>query len=424
MLPFSFFALTNVIFECDGWSPVSSSTTRLSRLQVEKRWEDVGVNATIAKAVRQMGYEYPTQVQAAVLGPVMNGEDCLIHAPTGSGKTLSYLLPLFARVEAGRQAAQCCVIVPSRELGLQVAGEAKRIARHLNRDSLDKDRTIKVMSLLEGSKLRRQRAWAWAEPPQVVVGNAKQVFEMASKGGLRCTDLEFVAVDEVDVFFRKERADDRKFVDMFFQASSSSKTRQTAFASATVEQPRHFMKKLAQMRWCASGKVPEYVGGDDKLPDTLEHFSKRVEDPSKRLQVALGILRKYSHHPTIVFCDETRPLEAMAAALEKKLEKNVQYLDPTANLQERASAMNKVRDGHSDVILATDLAARGIDLPRLELVVNFDFPDDAIAYQHRAGRAARAGNAGMCVTLVQDNQRFALDRIANFLQIEQLPPLP
>lgn len=388
-------------------------------LQVEVRWEDLGLTEPVARAVRRMGYDWPTVAQASAVPKLVQGSDCVIHAATGSGKTLAYLVSIFERVSASRQAAQAAVIVPSRELGLQVAGAARHLAKHLNMQEPFAKRKIKVMSLLEGSRLRRQRAWAWAEPPQVLVGNPRQVCEMLAMGGLRCAELELIIVDEVDVFFLRERTEERSYLASVL-TESSSESRQTIFVSATVDQPRHFVKKLAQMRWCSSGNAPTYIPPSDALPPSLDHFSRRLDDPTKRVAVALAVLRRLGGLPAILFCDESRPLYAIASALQAKLGCNVAILDPADNFLDRANAMRAFRDARAGILLATDLAARGIDLPRIRLVLNFDFPANAFAYLHRAGRASRAGAPGLVVTLVEDKERFALRRIANFLRISEV----
>lgn len=399
-----------------GWATRSA----LVDSEADASWASLGVESSVAGALEGLGYERPTPVQAAAVPVLLRGEDCVIHAATGSGKTAAYLAAVFARVRASRQAAQAAVIVPSRELGLQVASVARRLARRVNA-ARGGERAIRVMSLLEGSRLRRQRAWAWAEPPQVVVGNARQVAEMAGRGGLRCADLEIVVVDEADVVFRKERSSDRDHVNALLAGASTR--RQTIYATATLDQPRHFVKKLAALGWARPR--PAYVSPTSRLPETLDHCARRLEDPTKRLVAALDILRTCRGLPALIFCDSTRPLDAMAEALRARLGPGVvvDVLDPEANILERARALRGFSDENTDVLLATDLAARGIDLPRIRLVLSFDFPADAFAYQHRAGRAARAGNPGLAVTLVLDQERFALRRISNFLRIGDIPDL-
>jgi len=395
----------------------AESGSAWSALETSVSWEEMGVPDEVGCAVRRLGYERPTVVQSAAVPAGLRGEDCLIEAETGSGKTLAYLVPLFAKVSASRQAAQAAVIVPSRELGLQVAAVARGVARGLPESE---GRRVRVMSLLDGSKLRRQRAWAWAEPPQVIVANARPVFEMATKGGLRCADLAYVAVDEVDVFFEPGRAAERAALAGFL---ATAPARQTVFATASLEQPRHFVAKLASTRWAAT--EPTYVSlKERRLPSRLDHFSTRLDEPEKRLALALSVLRRFPGLPAVVFCAETRPLAALAAALARKLPRStLALLDPAADLDARAAAVAMLRDGRADVLIATDLAARGLDIPRLRLVLNFDFPPDAHAYQHRAGRAARAGNPGLAVTILLDNERFALRRFANFLHLPDLRDL-
>lgn len=385
----------------------------LALTAVESAWTLLGVDNQVARAVAETGMAAPTDVQQLAIPKVIDGLDCIVHAPTGSGKTLAYLVPLLQKVDPSRQSAQAAVIVPSRELGLQVAAVARRLATILARSS---DRRVLVMSLLEGSRLRRQRAWAWAEPPQVVVGNARQVLEMRSKGGLRCASLDMVVVDEVDAFFTDDKADDRRALHEILTTAH----RQTVFASATIDQPRHFVDKLQQLRWCSA---PEYVAFDDVLPATLDHAVVACDEPRKKLAVLRKTLRRMEgDFAVLVFFNEGRPLETIATALRLKDDLRVVVLNPGDNLDARAAALDAFRNGHADVLLATELAARGLDIPRITHVLNFDLPKNAHRYLHRAGRTARLGRHGTAVTLVDDAERFAFDRLANCLQIAPVPP--
>lgn len=225
--------------------------------------------------LEQIGFPTPTLVQREALEVILSGEnDAVLHAQTGSGKTLAFLLPLFAAVDPTRSAVQGIIIVPTRELGLQVAAVAKRLAGATNSSTGGK---IQVMSVLEGSKNKRQRAWAWADPPHIVIGNPDNLNRLVLTGAIRVNAVSYVVVDEVDACLLSEatraslhellarslsptHAEDEEDEDMAglvevgLQISGDEVLsirkptgRQTVFASATVPQHNHFIRQCVQV---------------------------------------------------------------------------------------------------------------------------------------------------------------------------------
>lgn len=423
--------------------PFAIAALLVARAGALSTWPSLGLSAPVAEALQALGdFEAPTEVQSCSIPPLLAGEDVLIHAQTGSGKTLAYLAPLFSRVDAARQTTQAVVVLPSRELGLQVAKVSRRMAKAMNAASDGKP--IMVMSCMDGSSLRRQKKWAWAEPPHVVVGNAKAVHEMAKYGGLRCADaVEFVVIDEVDAFFDPARADDRDALHSFLvealapgpsggaakgkkrkvDNAARRSARQTVFATASLEQPRHLASRLAQMRWTATSTPPTYVNAGAALPEQLRHYAA-LAPMAERAAALRAVLDDASGaaadgtFAAIVFCDGGRDSKALAADLGAAGLK-IAVLDEGDDLGARQAALEAYAAGDADVLLAADgVAARGIDAPRTSCVVQFDFPRDATAYLHRAGRTARLGRPGAVLTLLDDAQRKPLDRFANYLHID------
>ncbi|CAN0263407.1 unnamed protein product, partial [Phaeothamnion confervicola] len=236
----------------------------------------------------QLCFERPTLVQRRALEAILPGSDAVIHAQTGSGKTLAFLLPLLAAMDPSRAAVQGLVVVPTRELGLQVAAVAKRLAAATGPATGGR---LQVMSVLEGSKNKRQRAWAKAEPPHVIIGNPGNFCALVSSGAIRVNALRFVVVDEVDACMLNPAtkanlhdllsrhlsptfADDDDPAAAEAAAAAAVATvvaggaaaaasaaaaaaaalrrrlpRQTVFASATVPQHRHFLKQCVRNQW-------------------------------------------------------------------------------------------------------------------------------------------------------------------------------
>lgn len=234
--------------------------------------------------LEELGFPSPTVVQREALEVILGGEkDAVLHAQTGSGKTLAFLLPLFSSVDPKRSAVQALVVVPTRELGLQVAAVARRLAAATGPSTGGK---IQVMSVLEGSKNKRQRAWAWADPPHVVVGNPDSLNRLVLTGAIRVNAVSYVVVDEVDACLLSEatraslhellarslsptHADEEDEEDEGVALLAEEGTRvggdevltvrrptgrQTVFASATVPQHNHFIRQCVQVRPGAGGQ--------------------------------------------------------------------------------------------------------------------------------------------------------------------------
>jgi superfamily II DNA/RNA helicase len=304
----------------------------------------------------ECGYTYPTKIQQRALDAILlEKQDAVVQAQTGSGKTLTFLLPVLASIDPSRSAVQALIVVPTRELGLQVARVAKRLASASTVEgTMDK---IMVMSVLQGSQNRRQRAWAWAEPPHIVIGTPQELCNMVTLGGIkRYNSVKFVVVDEVDACLLNNAGSLTsnlasstlnellsKYLSPTFDDGSSaelssdslrsttnirpvSRVRQTIFCSATIPQHRHFLKLCVQEKWTL--QEPAHIclrSGEQHIPPTLEHAYLVCSSPEKKLaalrRVIDKLLAKSSESATpkkvLIFSDSRRPLEEMAQSLAK-----------------------------------------------------------------------------------------------------------
>jgi len=453
----------------------------------------------------ECGWPTPTLVQRRSLDAILTGKDVVIQAQTGSGKTLSFLLPLLAKINASRSAVQGMIVVPTRELGLQVSRVARRLAAASSADN-EAGGKIMVMPVLQGSSNRRQRAWAWAEPPHVVIGTPDELTKMVSKGGIRYNAVKFVVVDEVDAcllsnggtygggslsnlssagplhdLLSRYLSPTFDEADVLEEDSSSlisssaldiakaqrtvshGTDRQTVFASATIPQHNHFMKQCVQNQWTVREPMHVCASPGELVPPTLKHSMAVCNGMKKKFpglrrmikkEISKGALKK-----ALVFCEQQRPMEEMAAALAADLggavwtenasggnqggkheSAVVSVLRYEDSLSARAAAMEAFRgpqdtganlpltedgnnDGGSDdetvrIMFSSDLAARGLDVMGVSHVINYDLPNDADTYVHRGGRAGRLGRKGMVLSLITAEQEFVLDRLGNKLGLD------
>jgi superfamily II DNA/RNA helicase len=421
---------------------------------------------------QECGWNHPTVIQQRAWQAISRKEDVVLQAQTGSGKTLAFLVPLLADIEPNRAAIQAVIVVPTRELGLQVGRVAKRLTAKT---------PIMIMNILQGSSNKRQRAWAWSEPPQVVIGTPQELTDMVQYGGIRYNSVKYVVVDEVDACLLNnggslttnagplhtllskhlsptydKGGDENEDSNLSYLGNDAksrplSRTRQTVFCSATIPQHRHFLKQCVQNQWTLD--EPTYVCANpgDVLPPTLSHSYLVASSKEKKVMALRRFLSKKRSkiRKVLVFCEPNRPLDAMAQVIAKDLcgivwkhgsgeeeERSaaaiISVLRFEDSISDRSSAMlgfqgsdggaiegrrnaNEDSDGPIRILLSTDHAARGLDVEDVTHVVQFDLPHEADTYVHRAGRAGRLGRDGWVVSLITPDQEFVLQRLANKL---------
>jgi superfamily II DNA/RNA helicase len=425
---------------------------------------------------KEYGFERPTLIQERTLDCFFNEEpnSMVVQAQTGSGKTLTYLLPLLSKLE-DRASVQAMIVVPTRELGLQVATVAKRLV----------GRRFMVMSLLQGSQLRRQRAWAWAETPQVVIGTPPELLDMVQYGGLpRISSIKTVVVDEVDAclvhnsgaalqgscsgrsgnsatlssslhqllskFLSPTYADekDEEFdTDSIIISDDETKRkrkrkirhRQTIFCSATIPQHRYFIKQCVQNQWTLEEPTFICTSPGEALPPTLKHGYMICNSKENKISTLKRVMNKLisPKNKILIFFDPSRSMEDIGITLANDIENGIFYQDGKTNLEhvqytpvvsvlrfddslsQRAGATKAFDDGNNfRVMCTTDLAARGLDLVGITHVIHFDLPLDADTYLHRAGRAGRLGKKGQVVSILTPDQEFVLKRLSNVLNLD------
>lgn len=356
----------------------------------------------------------PTTVQACSLQlslgetPGTIGRDVVLHAETGSGKTLAYLLPLLSSLDLSRNTTQALVLVPTQELCAQVTGTARQLAAAA-------PQPLPVLALLDSpDSARRQAQQLRAGAPRVVVGNVRAILSLADAGRLRLDLVRVLVVDEVDAILGDTAA--TAALQRVLAVRFREGDRQTMFASATVPQQRHFLRQCVTQRWTRPDIV--HIELQERVvPEGLQHFFVMCAR-GRKVGALRALLAADKDERVMVFAARVRDVEAIAEALAGALGVEVAAIDEGLHGVERRESFSRFKKGELRVLVATDLAARGLDLPDVAVVYHLDLPTDADAYLHRAGRSARAGKVGRSVVLLEDGEQFVISRIANKLDIE------
>ena len=350
----------------------------------------------LARALEERNYTAPTPVQAAVLANEALGGDILVSAQTGSGKTVAYGLAIASTLlgEAGTtpadaRAPAALIVAPTRELALQIERELSWLYKYAS---------ARIVACVGGMDARLERR-KLAEGAHIVVGTPGRLRDHIERGGVNVAMLKAVVLDEADEMLDMGFREDLEFI---LEAAPADK--RTLLFSATMPKG---IAALAQ-RYQRNARRIDVAGGARGHAD-IEYRAIRVA-PHETELVTVNLLRYFEAPTAIVFCNTRDSVRHLHATLLERGFSAV-LLSGELSQHERNHSMQALRDGRARVCVATDVAARGIDLPNLSLVVHADLPHDAEALQHRSGRTGRAGNKGVSALLVPGARRRRAERL-------------
>ncbi len=359
----------------------------------------LGIDSRLADKLAEAGIAEPTEVQAEAWPPLLAGRDAVLRSPTGSGKTLAYLLPLLQRLDPDRRETQAIVLAPTQELAMQIVRVAEHYGEPLG---------IKTVALIGGAALSRQLE-RMKNRPALVVGTPGRVREIVLRKKLPLPAVRMVVVDETDRVFSLGGKKDVEAI-----LHGTSRERQTVFVSAT----RTEAMREAESRWLKEPFVAEAAnnGTAAGLPDTIGHWVF-VCDRRDKIDTVRRIARSVKPSSAMIFVNDTEKIAELVAKLKYEgFTVEALYGDTGGN--DRSEALRKFREGRTKLLVATDVAARGLDIPSLPLVIQFEPALDADHYVHRAGRTGRMGRSGVSVTLVSPQERFIIGKLAKKLGVD------
>lgn len=348
-----------------------------------------------AARLKELGIETPTPVQAEAIPIILEGKDAVVQSQTGSGKTLAYALPLLQAADPAEKHIQAMVVAPTRELGMQIVRTF---------ESLTEGTGIRVQQLIGGASIQRQIE-ALKKKPQIVVGTPGRILELLKLRKLSLHGVRQLVVDEVDQVFELGGMKETETI-----LRGLRRDKQVLFFSATI--PPRMMEAVE--RWM---QEPAFVriNPAERTSPTIEHYYVVSEERDK-LDTLRRLVRTYSPKAAIVFIGDTEDIGETVAKL-RFMGLSVEGLYGDAFKLDRVQAMQRFRDGKVQLLLATDVAARGLDLPNVTHVIHLDPATDADAYVHRTGRTGRMGRRGTAFSIVTPKEEFIMDKFSKALGI-------
>ncbi|HYN20469.1 MAG TPA: DEAD/DEAH box helicase [Thermoanaerobaculia bacterium] len=362
---------------------------------------ELGISETILKTLAEVGYEAPTPIQAKTIPPLIAGRDLIGQAQTGTGKTAAFAIPMLQALDPARSEVQGLVLTPTRELAIQVAEAFHTYSRHLGR--------ISVLPVYGGQPIDRQQQ-RLQRGVHIVVGTPGRIMDHLRRGTLKLQSLRTVTLDEADEMLRMGFLEDVEWI-----LAQAPVERQTALFSATLPPP---IRRIAS-RYLRNPVMVEIEQRTLTVP-AIEQRYLNVHGPQK-LETLTRILETEPTTAVLVF---TR-MKTGAAELADHLDARgyaAEALHGDMNQAQRELVLRRFRGGQVEIVVATDVAARGLDVERISHVVNYDMPHDVESYVHRIGRTGRAGRAGVAILFVAPREKRMLQDIERFTK-QRIEPM-
>ncbi len=357
---------------------------------------DLDLPEPLMRAVLDQGFEEPTPIQSLAIPVIRERHDMVGQAHTGTGKTAAYGIPLLEQVDQKVPEVQAIVLCPTRELAIQVSEELRKLARHL--------RGITILPVYGGQPIERQIS-VLKKGVQVVIATPGRLIDHLDRRTVSLSGIRLVVLDEADEMLDMGFRDDIEII-----LKRTPTERQTVLFSATMSKE---ILALAQ-KYLKDPRMVKVVHGRLAVPAIEQRYFEVRE--SDKVEVISRLLDFYNPKLSLVFCNTKRKVDEVSGQLQAR-GYLAEALHGDMDQKERERVMSRFRTGASDILVATDVAARGIDVEEVGVVFNYDVPQDPEYYIHRIGRTGRAGKSGKAFTFVSGKEMWKLRDIQKFAKI-------
>ena len=360
-------------------------------------FETMEINSSLVRALEKENITIPTDVQIKVIPYALGNKDLIVRSATGSGKTLAYLLPLFEKIDVSKREMQSIILVPTHELAVQVQRQIERLSQNsgINMKSTVIIGDVNIVRQIEKLK----------EKPHIIVGSSGRILELIGKKKVATSTIKTIIIDEADRLLDENNIDNVMRV-----IKATMRDRQILIFSATI--PQKTIIKAKEIM-----KEPEIIEGEESIsvPTSIEHmyFVAEQRDKIDVLRKLIGILEPSK---TIVFVNTKNAIDISATKL-KFHGVNAESIQGADKKLDRKTIMEGFRKGKIKVLVASDIAARGLDIEGVTHIFNLDIPENPENYLHRVGRTGRKGNAGVAISIVTEMEIELIKKYENKFKI-------
>lgn len=350
-------------------------------------------NKDIEKSLIEMGFKELTEIQERTIPLLNEGSDVIGHSQTGTGKTAAFTLPILSNIDYTDNSIQALILTPTRELCVQVKGEIEKIGKYVNK--------LRVVSVYGGESIQRQ-IMQLKKKPQVIVSTPGRLIDHIGRRTIRLDKLKYLVLDEADEMLNMGFIED---IEKIIQETPD--TRQTTLFSATMPRP---IVKLSK-NYMTNPELVSVVTSEKSNKDITQYYYQ--VRANTKLEAVARLLHVYQPNLSLIFCNTKRKVDEITKELIRK-GYNADKIHGDLQQTSRLDVLNKFHSGVLDILVATDVAARGLDIKNVEAVFNFDVPDKPDYYVHRIGRTGRIGQHGYSFTLVSRSEVSKLNAIIKF----------
>ncbi|TLV02620.1 DEAD/DEAH box helicase [Dyadobacter luticola] len=365
--------------------------------EIFETFAELGLNENILKALTEMGFEKPSPIQAQGIPAVMEGSDVIGQAQTGTGKTAAFGIPVLEKIDLTNNAVQALILCPTRELAVQVSEEIGRLGKYI--------KGLRIEAIYGGDSIDRQIR-SLKKGVHIVVGTPGRVMDHMERRTLKFDEVRMMVLDEAD-----------EMLDMGFREDIESiladmpEDRQTILFSATMSKPIMSITKRFQ-----NNPVLIKVVRNELTNQNIEQVYFEVK-PQAKVEVMTRLIDMHHIKSLLVFCNTKRKVDEIVEDLQLRGYAS-EGIHGDLRQQQRSNVMSKFKAGVTTILVATDVAARGIDVSGLDGVINYDIPLDEEYYVHRIGRTGRAGMSGKAFSLVARDEKYRLKAIEGYTKVK------
>ncbi len=368
------------------------------------KFDELNIDERILRAIEDMGFEETSPIQTQAIPAVCEGIDVVGQAQTGTGKTAAYTIPMLMKIDPQIKKPQAIVLCPTRELAVQVADEIRKLAKYMS--------DIKVLPVYGGQEIVRQIK-SLKTGVQIIVGTPGRVMDHMRRKTVKFDNINMVILDEADEMLDMGFREDMETI-----LTETPEDRQTVMFSATMPKAimdiaRNFQKDARIIK----------VVRKELTVSNIEQFYYEVR-PKNKTEVLCRLIDIYNPRLSVVFCNTKRQVDELISELKGR-GYFADGIHGDMKQQQRDRVMDDFRSGKVDILIATDVAARGIDVDDVDMVFNYDIPQDEEYYVHRIGRTGRAGRSGMALSFISGKEVYKLKDIERYCKTKILAkPVP